>query len=157
MSDPMNDGRKACQAFDEMLIRYVDGEATEEQADALRRHVAECGRCREELRAHQKLRDLAHGLGRIEPPEELWDEYVQGVYDRTERGFGWVFVLLGALVLALVGAWRYVRGFLLDPEVGWFEKVGLTGLILGLVVLLVSVYRQRRRESRTDRYKEIIR
>ena len=29
MSDPMNDGRKACQAFDEMLIRYVDGEATE--------------------------------------------------------------------------------------------------------------------------------
>ena len=70
---------------------------------------------------------------------------------------GTLAISKNGLVLALVGAWRYVRGFLLDPEVGIVEKVGLTGLILGLVVLLVSVYRQRRREARTDRYKEIIR
>jgi len=157
MSDALNDGRKRCQAFDETLVRYVDGEATEEEADALRRHVAECGRCREELRAHQKLRNLAEDLGRIEPPEELWDEYVQGVYNRMERGFGWLLVVVGAVALALVGGWRYVTGFLLDPEVGWFEKVGLTGLIVGLLALLFSVYRQRRRETRTDRYKEIVR
>ncbi len=106
----LNNGRKACANFDEMLIRYVDGEATEEETQALRRHIAECERCREELRAHQKLRDLAQDLGRVEPPEELWDEYVQGVYNRMERGFGWVFVVVGGLVLVLVGAWRYVTG-----------------------------------------------
>ncbi len=153
----MNNGRKACASFDEVLIRYVDGEASEEEIQTLREHVAECERCREELRAHQKLRNRAQDRGRVEPPEELWDEYVQGVYSRMERGFGWVFVVVGVLALALVGAWRYVTGFLLDADVGVLEKVGLTGLIVGLAALLLSVYRQRRREARTDRYKEIIR
>jgi len=153
----LNNGRKACANFDEVLVRYVDGEATEEEVQTLREHVAECERCREELRAHQKLRDLAQDLGRVEPPEELWDEYVQGVYNRMERSFGWVFVVAGGLLLALVGAWRYVTRFLLDRDVGVLAKVGLTVLIVGLAALLLSVYRQRRREARTDRYKEIVR
>lgn len=153
----MSDEQKPCADFDETLIRYVDGEATEAEVERLRSHLARCARCREELRAHQKLRDLARDLWPAQPPEELWDEYVQGVYDRMERGLGWVLTVVGAAVLAAVGVWRYVTGFLLRSGVGWPLKVGLTALILGLVLLLVSVYRQRRREARSDRYREVIR
>jgi len=153
----MSDSQNPCEAFDELLIRSVDGEASEEETRKLRDHVAECGRCREELRAHQKLRDLALELGRIQPPEELWDEYVQGVYKRMERGVGWLLLVIGAAALALVGAWSYVTDFLLAGEAPVLLKVGCTAAIAGFVVLLVSVYRQRRREARTDRYREVIR
>jgi anti-sigma factor RsiW len=153
----MSDSQNQCETFDELLIRYVDGEASEEESQELRRHVAECDRCREELRAHQKLRNLAVALGPIEPPEELWDEYVQGVYNRMERGIGWVLLVVGAVAAALVGAWLYATEFLLAGEAPVVLKVGLTAVIVGFVVLLVSVYRQRHREARTDRYREIIR
>jgi len=129
----------------------------EAEVEKLRRHLERCTRCQEELRVHQKLRDLARDLWRVEPPEELWDEYVDGVYNRMERGLGWVLLIVGAVVLALVGLWYYVTDFLLDPGQGVFEKAGLTVLIAGLVVLFVSVYRKRRREARTDRYREVIR
>ena len=153
----MSDEKEPCARFDEVLIRYIDGEATEAEVERLQGHLARCGRCREELRAHQKLRDLARDLWPVEPPEELWDEYVQGVFERMERGLGWVLVVVGAVVGAGVGAWHYVTGFLLRSGVGWPLKVAVTALILGLTLLLVSVYRRRRREARSDRYKEVIR
>ena len=117
----MTDEPPDCQAFDERLVRYVDGELAEPEVKELRRHLTQCTRCREELRTHQKLRDLARDLWRIEPPEELWDEYVQGVYGRMERGLGWVLLIVGAVALTLVGLWYYVTAFLLDPGQGLGE------------------------------------
>jgi len=64
---------------------------------------------------------------------------------------GYIFIGLGALTLAI---WLGIE-FLRDPGVSMFVKVAVSAVVLGTLILLGAVLRDRIRASKNDRFKGV--
>ena len=89
------------------------------------------------------------------PPEEQWRVYWQDVYNRMERGLGWILVSVGAIVLASYGLWEAVSEMLEDASVPWFLKLAFFALGAGAIILFVSALREKLFTRKHDPYKEV--
>jgi len=85
----------------------------------------------------------------------VWDRYWLNVYNRIERGLGWILTSIGAMIVLFYGAYKAVEAILADTQLEWFMKAGILALLGGVVILLVSVLREKLRLRKTDKYEEI--
>ena len=91
------------------------------------------------------------------PPDEVWDDYQTGVFQRLERGIGWILLSVGATVLLTWGAWEWVQALMADNELPGFVRWAILALVAGLVVLLVSVLRERLFVRQREPDKDVVR
>ena len=78
--------------------------------------------------------------------------YWSGIYNRLERGVGWILFSLGAIVALCYAGVKLVEEMINDPAVSLVLKVGVIALIIGGVILFVSVLRERLTLRKTDKY-----
>ena len=88
-------------------------------------------------------------------PDRLRASYWREIYNRLERGAGWIFFSIGVILLLAFGSWELLNKFFLSPQPSPILKIGVGALILGLIVLLVSVGRERLFTRGHDRYEEV--
>jgi hypothetical protein len=142
-----------CDEMQALVSGYVDDELTAEERKRLESHLERCAECRREL---DQLRLVARATSNLHiktPPEEVWDHFLDDVYNRLERRVGWFAFWVGATALLLFGLYHYI----VDPWASPMNKA-LIGLPLaGLFVLFVSVLRQRMFIAKTDRYSREVR
>ncbi len=91
----------------------------------------------------------------LEPPPEIWDDYWTSVYNRLERGLGWILVSAGALVLFAYGAWHWLEAVLADSGMPGPVKIAIFALVVGGAILFVSVVREKLLLRRRDPYREV--
>jgi len=70
---------------------------------------------------------------------------------KASRGGGWLFYLVGLVVVIGYGAWE----FAVDDEVPTLIKLGTAAAILGILLLIVSVLRERLIERKSDKYEDV--
>jgi predicted anti-sigma-YlaC factor YlaD len=141
-----------CDQFNEWAGAYLDGELTEADRRRFEQHLATCEDCRREV---ADLRNLAEDLDMMhfkEPGDEELARYWSGVYNRLERGLGWILFSVGAILTLCYGALKAVEELVRDPTVSVLLKVGVCALLAGLVVLFVSLLRERLVVRKVDRY-----
>jgi hypothetical protein len=138
-----------------MLSGYIDDELTPEEKVDFEKHLKDCPECQNELKAFHKLREVTGAMKYADIPEHVWENYWTGLYRRLERGIGWVFLSIGIIILLSVGAYYIIRDLFLDPAQPFLLKIGIGSGAFGLIVLLVSVIRERIFASRRDRYDEV--
>lgn len=136
----------------ELISGYLDGELGPEDRAKVERCIAEDAAFREEFETMKRLVTAASRIRFESPPEEVWDTFLDGVYNRMERRFGWVVFIVGAMALAGFGVYVFVR----EPWVSALVKVLIATPIVGLAILFVSVLRQRLTAAKTDRYSKEI-
>ncbi|MBI2433224.1 MAG: zf-HC2 domain-containing protein [Candidatus Hydrogenedentes bacterium] len=142
---------KACEQYEILISGYLDGELDEGQSRTLEQHVESCSVCRREFETMKRLMVGTSASFRLtEPPDAVWDTFLDNIYNQLERRIGWGIALLGLLALAAYG----VVLFYYEPWASNWIKVLLTLPALGLIVIFVSVLRQRLRAARTDRYSQ---
>lgn len=147
-----------CQNWKPLLSGYVDRELTPEETERLTDHLSHCLECRSDL---QELRDIEGVTAAMKDEttapvnDVFWDRYWMSVYNRLERGIGWILLSAGASVLVAFAGWHLVTGFLLDPSAPWIVRLGVGLGLAGLSVLGVSLIRERVRTYRHDPYKEV--
>ena len=139
----------------EMLAGYVDGELTDEQREAFERELAANPDLRAELEQFRKLKEVTGMVKYADLPEEVWDNYWQSLYRKTERGFGWILLSLGAIILACFGLYHAFYNLYIDSAVPLWVKIGVTALSVGAVILLVSFCRERLFAYNRERYREV--
>lgn len=145
----------ACAQYQEWISGYLDGELDKSRERLLEKHILVCPECR---RDYEVLKRLVVGtdilFSRQEPPEEAWDTFLDGVYNRLERKTGWYLLIIGAVLLTLFGAHQFITQHWSSALV----KILLATPAVGLAILFISVWRQRWQAAKTDRYsKEIYR
>jgi anti-sigma factor RsiW len=138
--------------FKALLMGRLDGELGPEQERELDEHLRTCAECRAELEGFRRMNEMAGRMRFSEPQDEVWDAYWRGIYNRLERGAAWILVSLGAILLLGFGAFKLVETLLTDPAVELVVKIGLGALLLGVVVLVVSLVRERVFGLKHDRY-----
>lgn len=62
-----------CSDVSEILGAYLDGEVAAQDAEAVRAHLGECERCREEFRRLQGVVQPLKATGDVKAPSEIWD------------------------------------------------------------------------------------
>ena len=145
----------ACAEYKDLLMGYLDNELADGQREQLERHLAECKDCWEELEEFKKLKMITDDMDLAEPEDKLWEDYWGGIYNRIERGIGWILFSIAAIVLLIYGGFHAIEEMVKDPTVSIVLKVGLLVLIAGLAVLFVSVLRERLYFRKKDRYKDV--
>lgn len=144
-----------CEEARVLLMGYLDGELEAEQRVRLEDHLAVCVACRREERSFRKLGELADGLGGKGEIHVDTDSAWDTIYRRIERATGWVLLSIGLLLLLGFGTYELFDDFLFDPEVPAILRFGVGTLGAGVLVMLVSIARERWLAYRSERYREV--
>ena len=144
-----------CQDYKDSMMAYLDNELDSEQKQAFEAHLASCSKCTQELEEFKKLKQITDSVELAEPEDRVWQQYWGGVYNRLERGIGWVVFSVAGILLLIYGGFTAIENVITDPGVGLLLKVGLLALLAGLAILFVSVVRERIYFWSKDRYKDV--
>jgi len=138
-----------------LMMGALDGELPEDERETLNRLLESDEALREEWAKLRNVKEVTGTMVYREPPEEIWDEYWMSVYNRFERGVGWILLSVGALTVFAWGLWVWLHSLFEDAEVPFLIKLAIFGMFLGLGVLFLSVIREKFFTRRQDPYKEI--
>ncbi len=143
------------QKIKELVSSFYDEELDEKQRKLVKNHLEECSECRKEFEEMGRFEEVMSQMALKEPPKEAWQMYWTSVYNRLERGIGWILFSIGAIILLFFGAYKLVEGIIQDASVPLILKIGILSVLGGLVVLLVSLLREQLFVRKRERYKEI--
>lgn len=141
--------------FHLLMTAALDGELSDEQKREFGNLLSASPDCQREWEEYKKLKEATMQMKFNQPPEEVWDRYWLNVYNRIERGIGWMLTSIGAMIMLFYGAFKAVESILADPQLAWIVKAGILAALAGLVILLVSVIREKLLTHKVDKYKEI--
>ena len=139
-----------------LIASYHEGVLDNSQKSQVDEHIRTCPECRKEFEETQKLEEVMGKMAFKKPPKETWEIYATTVYNRLERGIGWIFMSIGAMILLFFGGYKLVEGIVQDPEIPVLLKAGILAVLAGMVVLLVSFGRERLFVDKRERYKEVL-
>ncbi len=141
----------ACGRFKELMMASLDGEIGVEDRAELESHLAECADCKREFDELSELSELVGEIELTKPSQEDMMKYWPSVYAKIERGAGWGLVVIGALIWVAYGTFLFIT----DPTIGSMTKFLIALPVVGVLMLLISVVRERINVSKTERYKEV--
>jgi len=144
-----------CDDIRILLSALVDNELDGEQKKAVSDHLVGCDGCREEYAKMRNLKEVTDDMKYFDLPDRLMAGYWNGIYNRIERSAGWIFLSIGAILLLAFGAWELLNQFFLDSRPPLILKLGVGVLLIGVIILTVSVLRERLFARAHDRYEEI--
>jgi len=144
-----------CHDYKDLMMGYLDNELSDEARRRFEEHVAGCPECARELKEFKRLKAITDEVTLVEPEDRIWQDYWSGIYNRIERGVGWIIFSVAAILLTIYGGFRAIDAILKDPKVELLFKAGLLVLLVGLAILFVSVLRERIYFWKRDRYKDV--
>ena len=140
-----------CTRFQTDGMQLLDGEMSAQDKAAYEEHVRDCETCRSELASLGRVVELTNELKLRTPDDEFWDGYWDSIYRRSERSAGFFLVITGIMAVLLYSFIRAVT----SPGFLTYEGISITVILVGLVVIFLSVVRERYHESKNDPYKGV--
>jgi hypothetical protein len=139
----------------QLMMAAVDGEIGDSERTELEAYLQKYPDTYEEFYQFKHMQEITMNMKYTSPPESVWDKYWLGVYNRIERGIGWILLSIGATVLLIYGFYSIVESILADAEIALWLKLAIFSAVAGAIVLLVSVLREKIFLHKTERYKDI--
>jgi len=132
-----------CQNYKVLMMGYLDNELDAKEKQEFEEHLATCPECTFELEEFKHLKEITDEVTLVEPEDKIWQQYWGNIYNRFERGLGWILFSVAAILLLIYGGFKAIEDIIKDPTIGILLKAGLLVLIGGLAILFVSVLRER--------------
>ncbi len=146
----------SCEEFKPMITGYLDDELSPQQQQRFKGHLSTCPDCTREL---ANLGDLKENLAMIkfkEPSDAELERYWKSIYNRLERGLGWILISIGSIIILCYGGFKLIEQLIKDPSIALLFKIGLIALVFGVVILFVSLLRERLAIRKVDKYSQEI-
>lgn len=140
-----------CDQYKGLLMGLMDNELTPEETQEINSHLIRCEACRKEYDELQEASDKLKGITFTEPQDQVLQKLWKSPHSRLTRNTGLLLVLGGWLALVIYGLYEAF----VTPDEAFFPKTMLAVIIIGFVVLLGSVIRERLKTYKTDPYKEV--
>ncbi len=140
-----------CQKYQGLLMGLLDKELTPEETVEVNDHLTRCEACRKEYEQIREASGKIETVSFIEPQDEVLEQLWKFPYSRLTRNSGLFLVLGGVLLLIIYGIFE----FLGSGEEAVIPKIGVVAVLIGCVILLLSVIRERIHTYKVDPYKEV--
>jgi predicted anti-sigma-YlaC factor YlaD len=144
-----------CQDAFILISGKLDGELTADQEKELNKHLESCPVCRKEYEELLKLKEVTADMRFTDLPDRYWAGYWNDIYNRLERGLGWIFLSIGIIIVMAFAAWELIDKFMLDTSLPLILRFGVGIGLIGIIILLVSIARERLFARKHERYEEV--
>lgn len=138
-----------------LLEKNLNNESTPEEEVELNRLFEENPELKAEFDEQKHIKGIITKMSLKNPSNEFWDFYWEKFSNKIERAFAWIAILIGALIVSGFAIYHAVSEFLADTSTPFFLKIGIALLTLGIIVLLLSVLREKLTIKKRDKYREI--
>ena len=133
----------------ESLMRYLDGETDPDERARIDAVVAASTELQRDLVVLRTMKsDLQAMTFGLANDHSVWG----AVHRRITRPLGWIMLSVGFLAWVVYGSYLYVASAI-DP----WEKLATSAIGLGILLLFGTVIYERRKEWRTDPYRNVYR
>ncbi len=133
----------------ENLMRYLDGEAAPEERARIDAAVASSTELQRDLVLFRSMKNdlqaMSFGLAN---DQSVWG----AVHRRITRPLGWIMLIAGFASWGLYGSYLYF-----SSAIDVWEKLATSAIGLGILFLFGTVIYERRKEWRTDPYRNVYR
>ena len=140
-----------CTRYQTDGMRLIDDELSNEERLAYQAHVRECEVCTRELAGLGRVVKLTGELRLRVSDDAFWKGYWESVWRKSERRLGFLFLTGGAVMILGFFLVRALR----SPQLFTYEGISIALILLGLIVLFISVARERYHEHKHDPYREV--
>lgn len=144
--------KNLCAKTQELISGYLDNELTQQQRQQLRVHLESCDNCRT---VYEDLKAMQASIGNLQYPdceEEKMEKILQEPVAKKISIVGWVLVTIPLAIL-------FVYHFITIFTVGSFSLFSIKTLVLlieaGVLLLFISVLRQRLIARKNDKYRNV--
>ncbi|HEY9174744.1 MAG TPA: zf-HC2 domain-containing protein [Verrucomicrobiae bacterium] len=140
-----------CESIKGLLVGLLDSELTPEETRQANDHLTRCAACRAD---YEQLRETTGKLSAItftEPDDALLARVWKSPFSRLARNTSLVLIIGG--YAALIGYGLFA--FLTSGKEELPAKLGVAAIVLGFLILLVQLIRERITTYKTDPYKGI--
>ena len=140
-----------CEPYKGLLVGLLDGELTPDETRQVNEHLARCAACRKE---YEQLRETTGRLSAIsfqEPTDAILAQVWRSPFSRLARNTALIMIVGGYAALLGYGLFE----FLTSGKEELPAKMGFAAIVMGFLILLVQLIRERVRTYKTDPYKEI--
>ena len=134
-----------------MLSAFLDDELTQADSQRVRLHLDECQECRHTLEEMKKLQQLTSEMKFRNPPEEMMEALEQRISVQAPRITGWWLIIISVLSWFAYLIVLVIR----NPRWPTIPELLEGGFGAGLLLLFLSVLRQRILERPHDRYRKV--
>lgn len=145
--------RKIDDHVGELLSGYIDGELTQQDRQRVALHCENCAMCSASLAELEALRQRVGRATLSAIGQDVWRETMNDKATKATRGLGWLLLAGGVLVAAGIGVYEFLSNGWTTLSVA--EKTIVVGIYGGLLLLFLSVLRQRLVERKSDKYKDV--
>ncbi|MBN2091560.1 hypothetical protein JW964_18245 [candidate division KSB1 bacterium] len=143
------------ERFQQLLMGAVDQELSRIEQEEFEKILEQRVEFKKEWETFKSMKEVISTMKFKGLPEKTWDNYWLNVFNRLERGLAWILVSLGSVILITYGLFKAVEEMFQDQHIIMIVKVAIIAVLAGLVILLVSVIREKLIVRRSDPYKEV--
>lgn len=136
----------------ELLSGFIDGELTQQDRQRVQLHIDGCKKCGADVDELRLLRQTVGKARLSRLDDDVWREAMDDTMVKASRGIGWLLVVGAVLLGAGLGVYELVSS---PSSMSLLEKMIVGGVYGGMLLIFISVLRQRLIERKTDRYKDV--
>ena len=137
------------------VMAYLDGELSELEMKEIKRLIDDDEMHKDVYLSLKKVKEVTQEMKFVKLPEMYWDDYWEHVYNRIERGISWILISLGVIVVGSFLVWQFIEALIVDQNIHVVLKAGILILLAGVVVLIVSILREKLMVRKVDKYREV--
>ena len=145
----------SCEDISIKIMALIDGELAQNEIEYIKSHLAKCKQCKEKYNSLTKIKEKVQEMKFKKLPEMYWDEYWQHVYNKIERGISWILISIGAIILLSYALWNMIKDTIADQELNIITKFAIFFLLIGGVILLISIIREKLMVRKVDKYRKV--
>jgi hypothetical protein len=142
------------EEIQQLMMKIVDGVASPEEEKAIAEAIQGNEKWESELRAFKKIKEVTENMQFKELPDSYWSGYWQNIYRHTERAFAWILLSVGLILTLGFSAYMGLSRFYSDPDVSSILKIGVSSAVLGAIIMIVSIARERLFARKHERYEK---
>jgi anti-sigma factor RsiW len=140
-----------------LLSAYVDGELNPADVARVEAHMAENEDTRREVERLRRFNQVTGALRLKEAPPEEWENFWTSFRNRSERSLGWVLLIIGVTIIGIWSLFNLLMALVGTDALPLYVKGGVFAGAAGILILLISVIRERSHKRSRTRYKDVIR
>lgn len=147
--------REIREQFHQLLMRHIDGEMTPEAQQEFDQLVTAFPELKQEREEFIHLKEVLGTMKFKTQPDFIWDQHWLKIYNRMERSLAWVLISIGVMVLLTFGLFKLIETLLADTQLSLLVKISIVTVLAGVIILFVSVIREKFILKKHDPYQEV--
>ena len=137
------------------VMAYLDGELPDSEMKEVAQLIEKNEEYREAYQTLKNVKEVTQDMKLRQLPEMYWDEYWEHVYNRIERGISWILISLGAIIIASFLVWHFIEQIIGNQDISVWLKAGIFIFFAGVIVLFLSILREKIMVRKVDKYREV--